>query len=57
MKQKKPVRVPQQKRSSKKKALILEAAQRLFSERGFYEVHSNAIAEAAGVAVGTFYAY
>lgn len=57
MKRKQSVRVPKQKRSIEKRELILEAAQRLFSVKGYHEIHSNAIAAEAGVAVGTFYAY
>src|SRR2546422_3334111 len=36
---------------------ILEAARRVFAERGFHEATVDEIAEAAGVAKGTVYLY
>ncbi len=51
------VRVPKQQRSIEKKNRIMQAAERLFAERGFYSVNSNQIAAEAGVSVGSFYSY
>ena len=51
------VREPQQKRSQRTREKILRAAERLFERRGYEEVTSHDIADAAGVAIGSFYAY
>src|SRR5437879_11147599 len=56
-KKKAAVREPQQERSQKTKENILRAAERLFDKRGYEEVTSHEIADAAGVAIGSFYAY
>jgi TetR/AcrR family transcriptional regulator, mexJK operon transcriptional repressor len=50
-------RVPQQERSRRKRDAILAAAARLFAERGYDATTADEIAAAAGVSVGTFYAY
>jgi AcrR family transcriptional regulator len=50
-------RVPQQTRSREKRDRLLEAAERLFVERGYEIVSSDDIADAAEVSVGTFYKY
>jgi len=57
MKKKTTIRTPKQKRSIEKKEKILKAGMKLFSKEGYHNIHSNAIAREAGVAVGTFYAY
>src|SRR5580704_102518 len=44
-------------RKSDKRSLILEAAVRVFAERGFYNARVSDIADAAGVADGTIYLY
>lgn len=51
------VRVPQQARSIEKRNRLVEAAMILFGEKGFYGTNAKEIARAAGVSVGTFYAY
>jgi TetR/AcrR family transcriptional regulator of autoinduction and epiphytic fitness len=50
-------RLPRQQRSRAKVAALLAAAERLFVERGYESVTADAIAAAAGVSTGTFYAY
>src|SRR5437867_11382116 len=50
-------RVPQQARSRRKCDAILAATSRLFAERGYDATTADDIAAAAGVSVGTFYAY
>jgi len=57
MKKKATTRTPKQRRSIEKKEKILKTGKDLFSKEGYHNVHSNAIAAEAGVAVGTFYAY
>ena len=51
------VRQPVQDRGVRTKKKIIEAGTALFSERGFHNVTADEIARAAGVSVGTFYAY
>jgi AcrR family transcriptional regulator len=50
-------RIPVQKRSKEKKTLIIDAACKLFSAKGYYKTSSNEIAREAGVSIGTFYSY
>ncbi len=50
-------REPRQTRSMQTKQQILAAGTKLFTEKGFHQTNSNEIAKAAGVAVGSFYAY
>ena len=50
-------RIPQQRRSVETKERILKSAEELFSSRGYYITNSKEIAERAGAAVGSFYAY
>jgi AcrR family transcriptional regulator len=50
-------RVPQQQRGIQTKQQIIEAAMRLFSQKGFHGTNTKEIARAAGVATGCFYAY
>ncbi len=50
-------RVPQQARSRQKRDALLAAASRLFEEQGYEAVTADDIAAAAGVSIGTFYAY
>jgi AcrR family transcriptional regulator len=50
-------RQPRQSRSLATKEKILESANRLFCERGYYQTTTNHIAEAAGVSIGSLYAY
>jgi len=51
------VRTPQQARSIEKRNRIVEAGMALFGEKGFQGANAKEIARAAGVSVGTFYAY
>ena len=53
----KSVRQPKQSRSIEKKESILNAALTMFGEKGYYNTTTNEIAEAAGVSIGTLYAY
>src|SRR6185369_11631570 len=48
---------PKQARSKKTKEKIVQAAIRLFQERGYEKTTSNDIASEAGVSVGSFYVY
>lgn len=50
-------RAPRQARSRRKRDALLTAALALFGAHGYETVGSEAIALAAGVSVGTFYAY
>ena len=56
-KSEKRARIPSQKRGKETKARIMEAGENLFSEKGYYKTNSKDIAEAADVAIGSFYAY
>jgi|SRR5579871_6202489 len=51
------VRKPRQQRSRHKVELILEAAIRLLDKRGPAALTTNAVAETAGVSIGTLYQY
>ncbi|SHK12682.1 transcriptional regulator, TetR family [Anaerocolumna jejuensis DSM 15929] len=57
MKQDKAVRRPQQERSIKTKEKILDAAYRLFCEKGYYNTTTNEIAQVANVSIGSLYSY
>src|SRR5262245_24507811 len=48
---------PKQARSKKTKEKIVQAAIKLFEERGYERTTSNDIAAEAGVSVGSFYVY
>src|SRR5438045_5671244 len=48
---------PKQARSKQTKEKIVQAAIKLFQERGYEKTTSNDIASAAGVSVGSFYVY
>src|SRR5215467_262118 len=48
---------PKQERSKQTKEKIVQAAVKLFQERGYEKTTSNDIAAAAGVSVGSFYVY
>ncbi|HSB12651.1 MAG TPA: TetR/AcrR family transcriptional regulator [Blastocatellia bacterium] len=48
---------PKQARSRKTREKIIQAAIRLFRQRGYEKTTSNDIASEAGVSVGSFYAY
>lgn len=52
-----PLRRPQQARSRRTRRRILEAAAHCFEARGFDRTTTRAIADRAGIAVGTLYAY
>lgn len=47
----------QERRAAKRKAEILEAAAKVFAEKGFHRATTKEIAEAADVAEGTIYNY
>lgn len=49
--------LPKQERSRRTREKLIQAAARLFEERGFEKTTSNDIAAAAGVSIGSFYAY
>jgi len=51
------IRVPQQARSIEKKKRLMDAAMAEFGDNGFHGTNAKGIAKAAGVSVGTFYAY
>jgi AcrR family transcriptional regulator len=53
----KPIRIPRQKRSIKRKQKIIETALTVFSQKGFFNTSSNEIAAEAGIPIGSFYAY
>ena len=55
--EKKDVRIPQQKRSIEKKEKILEAATRIFMEKGYFGTNTADIAREAGISTGSVYAY
>jgi AcrR family transcriptional regulator len=48
---------PKQARSKQTREKIIQAAIRLFEERGYEKTTSNDIAAAAGVSIGSFYVY
>jgi len=50
-------RIPTQKRSLEKYEKILDAAFKLFNEKGFYNITTADIAKEAGVATGSVYSY
>jgi len=50
-------RKPTQQRGIQTKDKILQAAERLFSEKGFHKTNTKEIAAEAGVATGSVYAY
>lgn len=50
-------RLPQQARAQHKVGLILEATQRLLEQRDIGSLTTNAIAETAGISIGTLYQY
>jgi len=52
-----PRKRPQQRRSQATVDVILDAAVRLFCESGFASTSTNAIAELAGVSIGSLYQY
>jgi AcrR family transcriptional regulator len=52
-----PRKQPAQSRSSKTVGVILEAAARILEERGFDGYTTNAIAQRAGVSIGSLYQY
>ncbi len=51
------VRIPKQERSLNTKKQIIEAAMKLFSEKGYHGTNTKEIAKEAGVATGCFYSY
>lgn len=53
----KKTREPRQERSIKTKNLIVEAAMKLFSEKGYHNTNTKEITQEAGVATGCFYHY
>lgn len=51
------IRIPRQKRSIEKKNNILEAAYKIFNEKGYNNTNTVEIAKEAGIATGSVYAY
>lgn len=52
-----PRKQPRQRRSAETVDRILEAAARIFDERGYRATTTNHVAEAAGVSIGSLYQY
>lgn len=50
-------RMPVQKRSIETREKILNAAWTLFAEKGYFKTSTHDLAEQAGIATGSFYAY
>ena len=50
-------RTPVQKRGINTKNKIIDAAMRVFSEKGFHAANTKEIAREAGISIGSFYAY
>lgn len=57
MEQSKLVREPRQKRSVDTKNKVLDAAYKLYCDKGYYETTTNEIAKVAGVNIGSLYSY
>lgn len=57
MESKRKVRKPKQNRAVNSKEKIVEAAYKLFCEKGYYKTNSIEISKKAGVSVGCFYSY
>jgi AcrR family transcriptional regulator len=53
----KPRKTPRQSRSAETVAVILEAAARILERAGFEGFNTNAIAEKAGISIGSLYQY
>lgn len=53
----KPVRKPKQSRGIASRTKIVEAAYRMFQEKGYYGTNTEDVAKAAGVSIGCLYAY
>ncbi len=53
----KPRKTPLQRRSAETVAVMLEAAARILEQHGFEGFNTNAIAERAGVSIGSLYQY
>lgn len=53
----KPRKKPSQSRSRQTVGAIVEAAARVFAQRGYHQTNTNDIAERAGVSVGSLYEY
>lgn len=51
------IRIPKQKRSIEKKNKIVDAAYRIFNDKGYHNTTTAEIAKEAGIATGSFYAY
>lgn len=50
-------KTPIQQRSARTASIIVEAAARVLEERGFRGFNTNAIAECAGISIGSLYQY
>jgi AcrR family transcriptional regulator len=51
------IRVPRQKRSIEKKNNIINAAYKIFNEKGYTNTNTVEIAKEAGISIGSVYAY
>lgn len=51
------LRSPKQSRGINTKKQLVQAAMKLFSEKGYYKTNSKEIAKAAGLSTGCFYSY
>ena len=54
---KREIRIPKQKRSIEKKNKIIEAAYKLFNEKGYHNTNTAEIAKEAGFSTGCLYDY
>lgn len=57
MKMDRKIRIPRQKRSIEKKNKIIDAAYKIFNEKGYNNTTTVDIAKEAGIATGSVYAY
>lgn len=54
---KREIRIPIQKRSIEKRKKIIDAALKMFNEKGYFSTNTAEIAKTAGLATGSLYSY